>query len=213
MDWAPSSVSLITPARNPPISNIHHDRQIMSMLGRASLTKGPHSCRQSRDQPVGQRCVVTELHESRMKCEENVLNVKLLVKVREELTSPCGFVQTPPADVKVKEQSQQILWDRIGCSRSTSEVSRRTSRFYSDRRKNKKLKWLICWEMATFCWQLLIAVTVKYVSTYFVSLLKWWLSNIIVVKKILLPLYSSSTTPEHIQHNLNNNTMNKNNNN
>lgn len=54
MDWAPSSTSLITPARNPPISNIHQDKQIMSILGIASLMKRPHSCRQSSVQPAAE---------------------------------------------------------------------------------------------------------------------------------------------------------------
>jgi len=39
------------PARNPPISYVHHSTHSMSMLGRAKRMKAPHSCRQSRDQP------------------------------------------------------------------------------------------------------------------------------------------------------------------
>lgn len=51
-DCAPNSTSLMMPARKPAISKSHHSRQFISMLGMASLRKGPHSCRQSTDQPV-----------------------------------------------------------------------------------------------------------------------------------------------------------------
>lgn len=53
-EFAPSSTSLITPARNPPTSKIHHSRQSISMLGMASWMNDPHSWRQSSDQPDGQ---------------------------------------------------------------------------------------------------------------------------------------------------------------
>lgn len=41
------------------------------------------------------------------------------MKIRKQLTSPRGLMQAPRADVNVQDPSQQILWDSIGCCRSS----------------------------------------------------------------------------------------------
>lgn len=54
MDWAPNSISPMRPAKIPPISNVHHSRHTMIILGMATRMNMPQSCRQSMDHPDGQ---------------------------------------------------------------------------------------------------------------------------------------------------------------